>query len=68
MKNVFHFILKALFTSQISIFCPDVFRNVGKRLDKKAKVNFKIYDIKIWETNNYHTHIAQNQDVKAIRQ
>ena len=23
-------------------FCPDVFGHVGKRLDKKAKVNFKV--------------------------
>ena len=30
-----------------------------KRLDKKAKVNFKFYDIIYWETNNYNTHISQ---------
>ena len=35
------------------------FGNVEKRLDKKAKVNFKIYDITDWTTNNCNTHIAQ---------
>ena len=30
-----------------------------KRLDKKAKVNFKLYDVKDWETNNYNKHVAQ---------
>ena len=33
-------------------FCPDVFGHVGKRLDKKAEVNFKIYDVTDWITNN----------------
>ena len=36
-------------------FCPNVFGHVGKRLDKKASVNFKIYEVTIWETNNYNT-------------
>ena len=40
------------------------------RLDKKAKIKFKIHDIKNWITNNYNTHIAQisrnnvNQTIK----
>ena len=25
----------------------------------KAKLNFKIYDVTDWTTNNYNTHIAQ---------
>ena len=40
-------------------FYPDFFGHVGKRLDKKPKVNLKIYNVAIWLTNNYHTHIAQ---------
>ena len=40
-------------------FCPNFFRHVGKRLDKKAKVNFKIHAVKNWATNNYDTRIAQ---------
>ena len=34
-------------------FCSDIFGHVGKRLDKKAKVNFKIYHVPNWETINY---------------
>ena len=26
-------------------FCPDFLSYVRKRLDKKAKVNFKVYDV-----------------------
>ena len=39
-------------------FCPDFFGYVGKRLDKRAKVNKNYYVIN-WKTNNYNTHIAQ---------
>ena len=41
------------------IFCPDFFDHVGKRLDKKAKDNFKIYEVIDQETSNYNRHIAQ---------
>ena len=40
-------------------FHLDSFGHVGERLDKKAKVNYKIYDITTWKFNNYNTHIAQ---------
>ena len=40
-------------------FCPDFFGHVEKRLDKKAKVNFTIYNVINWETNNYNTLAAQ---------
>ena len=33
--------------------------HVGKRCDKKAKVNLKIYGMAAWETNNSNTHMAQ---------
>ena len=42
-----------------SNFCLDFFVNVGKQLDKKAMVKFKIYDVTYWETNSYITHILQ---------
>ena len=42
-----------------SAFCPGVFGLVGKQLVKKANVNFKIYEVLNWETNNYNAHIAQ---------
>ena len=38
---------------------PDFLGHVRKRLDKKARVNFKICDIINWQTNNYNTHITQ---------
>ena len=34
------------------------FGHAPKRLDLKTKVNFKIYDVTIWLTNNYNTHVA----------
>ena len=40
MKNAFYFMLEAPFFRKISV--PTFFGHVGKRLDEKAKVNFKI--------------------------
>ena len=57
MKNAFDFMLKSSFRSwDIYIFCPDFF--IEKRPGKKSMVNFKIYDITEWTTNNYNTHIV----------
>ena len=55
----FYFILKLFSFLRYSNFCPDFFGHLGKRLDKKAKINFKIYNAADWTTNNYNTHIAQ---------
>ena len=41
------------------IFCPVIFGHAGKRHDKKAKVNFKIYGVINWETNNENAYLAQ---------
>ena len=41
------------------IFFPDFFGYLIKRLDNKAKINFKIYDLTNWNKNNYNTHIAR---------
>ena len=57
MKNASYLVLKALFVLKVFKFLSFL-SHVGKRLDKKAKVNFKIYDIATWETNNYNAHIA----------
>ena len=46
----FHFVLKINFSS-------DFFGHVGKQLDKKAKVNFKKFNVLGWATNRYNTHI-----------
>ena len=40
-------------------FSLHIFGHAGIRLDKKAKVSFKIYGITNWITNNYNTHIAR---------
>ena len=59
MKNAFYFMLKALFVLKIFTFLAWLFGHVGKRLDKKAKVNFKIYDVINRDANNYNnTDIA----------
>ena len=42
-----------------------------KRLDKKAMVNFKSYDVTEWTTNNYNAQNAQcpiSQEVQVKRQ
>ena len=59
-KTDFHFTFKAVFILKIFKFCPDFFGHVGKRLDKKAKVDLKFYDVPTWETHNYNTHITQH--------
>ena len=56
-----------LFISQLKLFsfllflnlCLVFFGYVDKRLDKKAKVNFKFYGVINWEQNNYNVHITQ---------
>ena len=35
-------------------FCLDFFAQGRKWFDKKAKINFKIYDLTNWNTNNEH--------------
>ena len=59
MKNAFDFILNALFVLNIFKFCHDFLVMQKKPLDKKDKINFKIYDITTWLTNSCNTHIAQ---------
>ena len=51
--------LKALFVLEISTFLSWLYGGVKKRLDKKAMVNFKIYDVTDGTINNYNTNIAQ---------
>ena len=51
--------LRALFVLDIFTFLSLNFGYVEKRLDKKAMVDFKIYDVTDWKANNCNTHIAQ---------
>ena len=53
MKNAFHFVLEAL-CSQDLYFCLNVLF-----MYKNGLINFKTYDVTIWLTNIYSTHIAQ---------
>ena len=59
MKNAFYFMLKALFVLSVFEFLSLFFGHLRKWLYKKAKVNFKTYDVTDWRTNNCNTHIAQ---------
>ena len=45
IKNAFYFMLKAVFVLKIISFLSSLFGYVEKRLDKKVKVNFKMYDV-----------------------
>ena len=44
-KTCFYFMLKVIFVLEIFTFLYHIFGYVEKRLDKKAMINFKIYDI-----------------------
>ena len=57
-KNAFYFMLKAPFALKIFGFLSSLFSYVGKRLDKKAIVDFIIYDLTDCTKNNYRTYIV----------
>ena len=59
MKNAFYFNLKLFSFLRYLNFSLDFFCYLGIWLDKKAKVNFKMFDVINWETNNCSTHIVQ---------
>ena len=59
LENSFYFMSNALFVLQIIKFLSKLFYHVLKRLDQKAKVNFKICDVTYWTANSFNTHIAQ---------
>ena len=40
-------------------FCHVIFSHVEEGLGEKDKVNFKIYVVTTWETNNCNIHIDQ---------
>ena len=59
MENAFYFNLKSLFVLEIFRFLSQLFGYVGKRLDKKVMIDFKVYDVTYWMTVNYNAHIMQ---------
>ena len=63
MKSDFYLILKTLFVLVIFTFLSYLFGYVLKRLDKKTKVNFNIYDVADWTTNTIYTlpHISRRK-------
>ena len=58
--------LKHLFVLEIFTFLSLLLGYAEKRLDEKAMVSIKIFDVTDWTTNNYNTHITQN--IKKQRQ
>ena len=56
-KKCFYFMLKALFVLEVFTFLSWLFGYAEKRLDKKAMVNLKIFDVKDWAINNRNTYI-----------
>ena len=49
MKNAFYFTSKALFVFKKFNFLPWLFGHVEKRLNLKAKINFKTDDVTTWQ-------------------
>ena len=60
MNNVFCFILRALFVLKIFKFWSTFFGRVEERLDKKGKLNFKIYAVTNWDVNNYNKYFTRH--------
>ena len=58
MSNAFYFILKALFVLKMFAFLFWLFGYAWKRLNKKAKENYKTYDVTCCNTNIFDKHIA----------
>ena len=48
-------------------FCLDILGHLGKWLDKKVKVNFKMYDVMNWETNNNSKHSISQVYLKYLK-
>ena len=67
IKNVFYFILKALFVLKIFKFLSWFFGGVEKRLDLKD-VNFKILPSQHEKKQLQYTYCLIYQEVKATRQ
>lgn len=53
----------------LSSFCPDISEDVGKRLDKKAKAVFIIYDVMYCKTTAIHIliNISKKKDKKVMK-
>ena len=72
IKGAFYFTSKALFGLKIFEFLPLLsgFTATWLIIDQKDKVNFKIYDVTAWLTNNYSTHlpnISRSKDNQTMK-
>ena len=59
MRNTFYFMWKALYVLEIFTLLSQRFGYVENQFDKKVTVNFEIYDVTDWETENYNTYIVK---------
>ena len=59
MKNTFYCTLKSIFVLKVFTFLSWLFGRVEKLPDEKDKINFEIYDVTTWSTNNCNTYIGQ---------
>ena len=62
IKNAFYFMSKVLFVLEVFKFLSWHYDYIEKRLDKKAKVNFKIHDI----TDRTKSNVTAGQKAFAI--
>ena len=71
LNGQFYFILKSLFVLKIcKCLSPYFFGNVGKCLDKKARVSLKIYEVQIGkQTITMHVlrNISRSKDNKTMK-
>ena len=66
MKNAFYFILKSLLILKIFTFFSWLFGHVKKWFDWKYQVNFEIYDVTTWLTDNRNKHIPNTSREKDL--
>ena len=59
MRNTFYFMWKALYVLEIFTLLSQRFGYVENQFDKTVTVNFEIYDVTDWETENYNTYIVK---------
>ena len=61
--------VKALSVFKYLNLCPDFFGHMGKRLDKKAKVNSNIYDVTARSTLtiNISPNISRSKSIQTMK-
>ena len=70
MENTIFVLAETLFVLKTFNLLSCFLGLAGNRSDKKAKINFKIYDVINWETNSHNTCLANilksksNQNMK----